>query len=365
MFTEDPLWDTGVHDPFEEKLHQKLFGTIHPEQDNALLGDQEKKQKNNEGDKDLSSCSAGPRKKKRTNQSLGEIEIIPKKRKSANKVPQVVTTKKSQKDQAVIRPQADSIRNEQSQNERHLPGTRGKPNGGSVSVQKTPPSIHNGSSSKLYAKMYSQLEGSRFRMINQKLYTSTGEDAKLMFEEDPTLFEVYHRGFNTQVSKWPINPVDRIITHVRTLPHDVVVCDFGCGEAKLAQNVPQRVHSFDLVAINEHVTACDMAHVPLKRHRVDLCIFCLSLMGSNIAHFIKEARRVVKKGGEVRICEVSSRFSSVGDFICDVETFGFKLLTMTEFSKMFVEFVFTAVERDKDNANVPEILLKPCIYKRR
>jgi len=39
-----------------------------------------------------------------------------------------------------------------------------------------------------------------------------------------------------------------------------VVADFGCGEAKIARSVPNVVHSFDLVALNEHVTACDMAN---------------------------------------------------------------------------------------------------------
>ena len=42
---------------------------------------------------------------------------------------------------------------------------------------------------------------------------------------------------------------------------DLVVADFGCGEAVLAQSVPNIVHSFDLVALNERVMACDMAQV--------------------------------------------------------------------------------------------------------
>lgn len=39
------------------------------------------------------------------------------------------------------------------------------------------------------------------------------------------------------------------------------VADFGCGDAKLSRSVPNKVHSFDLVAVNEHVTVCDMAKV--------------------------------------------------------------------------------------------------------
>lgn len=43
------------------------------------------------------------------------------------------------------------------------------------------------------------------------------------------------------------------------------MADFGCGDAKIARNVPHKVHSFDLVALNDHVTACDMAHVSFQR----------------------------------------------------------------------------------------------------
>ena len=44
-------------------------------------------------------------------------------------------------------------------------------------------------------------------------------------------------------------------------PADLVVADMGCGEAKIAQSVRQKVHSFDLVARNRYITACDMSQV--------------------------------------------------------------------------------------------------------
>ena len=87
------------------------------------------------------------------------------------------------------------------------------------------------------------------------------------------------------------------------------------------------MHSFDLVAVNEHVTACDMTNVPLEKETVDVVIFSLSLMGTNYEgmndllltplttcacnivfplfclDFIREASRVLKKGGEIKIAE--------------------------------------------------------------
>jgi len=63
-----------------------------------------------------------------------------------------------------------------------------------------------------------------------------------------------------------------------------------------------------MVAVNSMVTACDMAHVPLKDASVDVAVFCLSLMGTNLRDFLKEAFRVLKPGAELIVAEVKSRF---------------------------------------------------------
>ena len=94
----------------------------------------------------------------------------------------------------------------------------------------------------------------------------------------------------------------------------MVIADFGCGTAKLAQSglmfiinlkmqasfniilylVKSKVHSFDLVAANDLVTPCDMKNVPLTDKSCDIVVFCLSLMGKNITDFICEAHRILK-----------------------------------------------------------------------
>ena len=67
------------------------------------------------------------------------------------------------------------------------------------------------SKSSLQEKMTKQLESSRFRWINEQLYTTTGDEAVAMFSKDPNLFDIYHRGFTNQVKLWPVNPVNKII----------------------------------------------------------------------------------------------------------------------------------------------------------
>jgi len=133
------------------------------------------------------------------------------------------------------------------------------------------------------------------------------------------------------VESWPQNPVDLFIEFLtNSCPPEAVVADFGCGEAKIAATVHDKVraiHSFDLVAANKFITACDISHVPLGDESIDIAIFCLSLMGTNFLDFVREAHRVLKSGGSLKIAEVISRFTDVGAFIKALNDVGFKLIS--------------------------------------
>ncbi len=145
-----------------------------------------------------------------------------------------------------------------------------------------------------------KLSGARFRLLNEQLYSIQSGEAVNLFAEHPDLFEVYHRGFAEQVNKWPENPLDHYIARVRELAaknKHLAVADFGCGDGRLGKElarVVHKMHSFDLVAKFPHITACDMAHVPLPDSSVHVAIFCLALMGTNWEDFVREANRVLK-----------------------------------------------------------------------
>ena len=146
--------------------------------------------------------------------------------------------------------------------------------------------------------LQSRLDGSRFRFINEQLYTKHSKEAVQMFQMDPAAFELYHRGYDSQVTKWPTNPLDAVIAELGRSPPGTVVADVGCGKARLAEELGKRltVHSFDLVAANEGVQVADMAHLPMEKHSVDVAVYCLSLMGTNIGKFMREAHRLLKTG---------------------------------------------------------------------
>lgn len=62
-----------------------------------------------------------------------------------------------------------------------------------------------------------RLKSSRFRFINEQLYTQTGDEAIEVFNEDESAFSTYHEGYRLQVKQWPINPLDRIIKSIKKL----------------------------------------------------------------------------------------------------------------------------------------------------
>ncbi|KAJ3326269.1 25S rRNA (adenine645-N1)-methyltransferase [Boothiomyces sp. JEL0866] len=215
----------------------------------------------------------------------------------------------------------------------------------------------------LQEKYQKKLTGSKFRWLNETLYTTTSKNAVELFQKQPELFDIYHEGFSSQVEDWPTNPVDIYIDYLKQ-KKDIVVADMGCGEAKLARELHThlKIHSFDLVARNEFITACDIARVPLKKESVDVVIFCLSLMGTNFTDFLNEAHRILKKSAELKVCEVKSRISDLKEFISGVECLGFKLIKKDEKNKMFVLLDFIKTDK-KEGSAMP--VLKPCLYKKR
>ena len=85
------------------------------------------------------------------------------------------------------------------------------------------------------------------------------------------------------------------------------------------------VHSFDHVAINDNVVACDIAHVPLDDETLDVAVFSLSLMGANFADYLREAYRTLKLDGQLHILEATERFSDRSAFIKSLEGLGFAI----------------------------------------
>ncbi|VVT50119.1 uncharacterized protein SAPINGB_P002610 [Magnusiomyces paraingens] len=236
----------------------------------------------------------------------------------------------------------------------------------------------------LQQKMLDKLSGSRFRWINEQLYTTTSEEAVKIIKEQPSMFDEYHAGFRSQVQSWPQNPVNEFVKQViwrmqkpigapGGMPGErdgtITVADMGCGEANLAlelakyQSEAEReekkrlrtkkfakpgklpkfvVHSFDLKKANERITVADIKNVPLEDESVNVVVFCLALMGTNFLDFIKEGLRILKPNGEIWIAEIKSRFADndTKEFVSILKSLGLFHKSTDDSNKMFVRFEF-------------------------
>lgn len=236
----------------------------------------------------------------------------------------------------------------------------------------------------LQAKMKQSLDGARFRLINETLYRSDSGHAYQMMREDPEVFEEYHKGFRHQVQSWPANPVSHYIQSLSAYPPKTVIADLGCGDAALAKALVPKgltVLSFDLVSDGKYVVEADIcAKVPLPGSEaaegegqvVDVVVCALSLMGTNWPGCIREAWRVLKADGELKIAEVASRFTDVEAFVSLISSVGFKLKSKDDRNTHFTLFEFRKIARksamsEKEWSKIMSrgSLLKPCEYKRR
>jgi hypothetical protein len=130
-------------------------------------------------------------------------------------------------------------------------------------------------------------------------------------QADPEEWGEYHSRYRQTRREWPLVPFEQLIDYYAD-DQGLVIGDFGCGVAGLAAALGDRhtVCSFDHVAIDASVTACDVAHTPLKQASLDVAIFCLSLMGSNFADYLREAARTLKRDRVLHIYEATTRFGS-------------------------------------------------------
>jgi len=173
-------------------------------------------------------------------------------------------------------------------------------------------------------------------VMNSRFNTAYSSTTHERLKENPEEWYLYHTLYREARKDWAEVPFEKIAKSLKKRP-DWVIGDFGCGEAKFAALLPNKVYSFDHIAINENVTACDIAHVPLEDSVLDVAVFSLSLMGLNYADYLKEAYRTLRFGGFLKIAEPIIRWSEKrSELLATIAEAGFVLAGNIEESNQFL-----------------------------
>ncbi len=146
--------------------------------------------------------------------------------------------------------------------------------------------------------------------------------------DNPEEWCYYHTRMLEREKTWQVNPRLESIRHLKeNLPKDAIVGDFGCGQGQLSEELKDihTVHSFDHVAIRPDIVSCDMANTPLEESALDAAVFSLSLMGSNLADYIKEAYRTLKLGGQLLVWHPAEHHDR-NRFVESLKEFGFAII---------------------------------------
>ena len=128
-----------------------------------------------------------------------------------------------------------------------------------------------------------------FSQLNQQFNTENSYMTHKKIKKDPEILVEYHRQFRVLKKEWVIKPVEQIAKKIKELRlpprliSNLVIGDFGCGEAELMQMLNEnKVYSFDHHnVLNENIIPCDMKSVKLDHGDLDVAVFSLSLMGRN------------------------------------------------------------------------------------
>lgn len=167
-----------------------------------------------------------------------------------------------------------------------------------------------------------------FAHMNNRWYATASDKTHERLAANPEEWAHYHTLYRQLRESWPVVPYQEELRWLADR-EGLVVGDFGCGEALLATEASVRhtVHSFDHVAIDSRVIACDIAHVPLEDESLDVAIFCLSLMGANFTDYLREAHRCLRLDGMLHLWEPASYFDDVTKFCAGLGRLGFEVTT--------------------------------------
>ena len=129
--------------------------------------------------------------------------------------------------------------------------------------------VHELERSKIFVPLKGDSKKSPLRRVgdltrmNQSINKVSSSATHERFVDNPEDWKDYHKKYKEARKNWDVIPYQEAIKWCERRPH-MIIGDFGCGEAFFVKELKNKVYSFDYIAINENVIACDMAKVPCE-----------------------------------------------------------------------------------------------------
>lgn len=144
--------------------------------------------------------------------------------------------------------------------------------------------------------------------FNRRGKTTNSKRLHKEITENPEEWYEYHKARHENMKTWNEIPYEYIASKIKN--KNRIVADFGCGENLMKAFIPNnKVYSFDHIAIDDSVIACDMANTPLENESIDIAVFSLALWGTNFEDYFKEAYRLLNYDGLMYIAEPSKTYT--------------------------------------------------------
>lgn len=185
---------------------------------------------------------------------------------------------------------------------------------------------------------------------------SSSKTTHTRYVNNPDEFKEYHRQRDISKESWVEDPVDRVADIINSWSNRYTrIIDMGCGMNKLKTvvNDNKTVQGVDHINVSSDATVieADMSNLNgiVDDNSKDVAVFCLSLWGVNYKEYFTEAYRILDNDGRMIIVEPSSKFgadkhfSTIDEFVDDVENYGFERTGKVETHNNFVYLKFTKI----------------------
>ena len=173
-------------------------------------------------------------------------------------------------------------------------------------------------------------------------YTGTTHER---LQADRSEWDEYHALYREARKDWSIVPAYEIAERINVHNRGKVIADLGCGEKLLSEKLDAHhtVSSFDHVAFDDTVTACDITNLPVEDGSFDIAVMSLAVMGLNQVDYFAEAARVLDVDGTLYVVETDAHAGDRAKLELTLEGFGLTIVEHEPLGKFwFVKATKTA-----------------------